>query len=76
MASELRLLEQTVELSEVTDVIVTVIAADVNAGDHYRDIRFFGTPPEGTETIPMLFTIRIRSDDLLKLKITVPESEF
>jgi len=76
MASELTLISQTVQLTEVTDIAVTVVTPDIDAGDHFREIRFFGTPPEGEETIPMMFIIRIRADDPIKLKITVPISEF
>jgi len=73
-----------VELETVSDVAVTAIFRDDVVGDFYRDIVFFGEPPEpvegtavvDTSTIPTLMRVRIRASAVDSLKITVPQDEF
>jgi hypothetical protein len=75
---------QVMEIDEISDVAVTAIAHDDEAGDFYRDLIFFGTPPEmaaGTtvvdvSTIPTILKLRIRAPTVEPLKITVPQDEF
>lgn len=71
----LRILSQTLELNDVTDISVTSISADAERGDYYRDLVFFGTPASGVETTPTNLVLRIRSEDATMLRVTVPESE-
>ena len=75
---------QVIEIDEISDVSVTAIAQDPILGDYYRDIVFFGTPPEAEEgveaidlsTVPTILRVRIRATTITPLHVTVPESEF
>jgi hypothetical protein len=67
---------QSVEINQVSDLVVTAIAHDDIAGDYYRDITFFGEAGEGELTIPTVMTIRIRAATVDPLKISVPADEF
>ena len=56
---------------------------DDAAGDFFREIVFFGTPPEAqagvefdTSTIPTILRIRIRAATVDPLHVSVPQSEF
>lgn len=71
------------EIDEITDIAVTAIAHDDEAGDYYREIVFFGTPPDAVEgvefdvsTIPTILRLKIRAPTVDPLKITVPQDEF
>jgi hypothetical protein len=74
---------QVMEIDEITDIAVTSIAHDDAAGDYYREIVFFGTPPDAVEgiefdvsTIPTILRLKIRAPTVAPLKITVPQDEF
>jgi hypothetical protein len=75
---------QVIEIDEISDVSVTAIEQDNVLGDYFRDIVFFGTPPEVQEgievadlgTVPTILRIRIRATTTAPLHVTVPESEF
>ena len=74
---------QTIEIDEISDIAVTAIFHDDDVGDYYREIIFFGTPPDVTEgiefdtsTIPTILRIKIRAATVEPLKITVPQDEF
>ena len=74
---------QVIEIDEISDVSVTAIEQDPVLGDYFRDIVFFGTPPEAQEgvefdvsTVPTILRIRIRATTTAPLHVTVPESEF
>jgi hypothetical protein len=74
---------QVIEIDEISDVSVTAIAQDPVLGDYFRDIVFFGTPPEAGEgiafdisTVPTVLRIRIRATTTTPLHVTVPETEF
>ena len=75
---------QVIEIDEISDVSVTAIAQDPVLGDYFRDIVFFGTPPEAVEgvevldlsTVPTILRIRIRATSVTPLHVTVPELEF
>jgi hypothetical protein len=75
---------QTIEVDAITDIGVGAIFHDDVVGDYFREIVFFGTPPDlpiGTTTadvssIPEVLRVRIRSTTTTPLHISVPESEF
>ena len=75
---------QVIEIEAISDISVTSIFHDDVIGDYYRDLIFFGTPPEtvpGTTafdvgTIPTILKLRIRAPIIEQLRITVPEDEF
>ena len=74
---------QVIEVDEISDVVVTAIGRDDVIGDYYRDIVFFGTPPEAPEgveidvtAVPTVLRVRIRAATTTPLHVTVPESEF
>ena len=64
------------ECDEVTNVVVTSIEQDLEAGDYVRVIRVFGTPPAGATTAPMLMEIKIRAATQQPLQIDSPQSVF
>lgn len=74
--SELKWLSETIEINDVSDVVVTDITADSERADNYREIRFFGTPETGVTTIPTVLIVRIRAVDHEKLHVSVPAAEF
>jgi hypothetical protein len=75
---------QTIEVDGITDIGVGAIFHDDVVGDYYREIVFFGTPPDlpvGTTTvdvgtIPEVLRIKIRAITVEPLHVSVPESEF
>ncbi len=78
---------QEIEIDGITDVTVTALMHDDIRGDFYREIVFFGTPPdqmlqEGvtpvdvTSTVPTVLRVRIRAATVDPLHVTVPMSEF
>jgi hypothetical protein len=76
MAIEVVTVRQHLVVDGVSDVSVSAISHDDEAGDFYRDIIFFGEPEEGTSVIPTILAVRIRADTVDPLKITVPQDEF
>lgn len=68
-------LEQKIEISNVTDVVVTTIEQDVD-GDFVREIRFFGTPAEGQTASVQNLVVRIKSATKANLDITTPALQF
>lgn len=65
------------ELTEITDVIVTDIVQDKVVGDWVRDIRIMGGAPEGVEPQSVLILqLKLRSPTKTPLQITSPTSEF
>lgn len=64
---------QTLEMTEVQDVVITDITQD--GADYLREFRFTGVPPGGGDPIPLL-TVRVRTDDPEKIKVTSPEMDF
>ena len=78
---------QEIEIDGITDVTVTALMHDDIRGDFYREIVFFGTPPdqllqEGvtpvdvSTTTPTVLRVRIRAATAEPLHVTVPMSEF
>jgi hypothetical protein len=78
---------QEIEIDEITDVTVTALMHDDIRGDFYREIVFFGTPPEQllqegvtpvdvSATTPTVLRVRIRAATVDPLHVTVPASEF
>lgn len=75
---------QEIEIDQVSDVVVTALMHDDVRGDFYREIVFFGTPPDAPEgvstvdvnTTPTVLRVRIRAATVDVLHVTVPESEF
>ena len=74
---------QEIEIDGITDVAVTALMHDDARGDFYREIVFFGTPPDvvaGVEfdvsTIPTILRVRIRAATVEPLHVSVPVSEF
>jgi hypothetical protein len=75
---------QEIEIDGVTDVTVTALMHDDVRGDFYREIVFFGTPPDlapgttaiDTSTIPTILRVRVRAATVEPLHVTVPASEF
>lgn len=65
MAIEIK--SQTIELTEVTDVIVTERVAHVGSGDRIRELRFIGA----NDFVLMRLYIRGEDDDAIA--ITAPE---
>jgi hypothetical protein len=78
---------QEIEIDGISDVTVGALMHDDMRGDFYREIVFFGTPPdqmlqEGvtpvdvTSTVPTVLRVRIRAATVDPLHVTVPMSEF
>jgi hypothetical protein len=75
---------QTIEIDQISDITVGAIFHDDVVGDYFREIVFFGTPPDivpGTttfdvSTIPTILKLRIRAPTIEPLHVSVPESEF
>lgn len=75
-ATKIATIAQTIEMNDVSDVVVTPIQHDDVMGDNFREIRIMGTPPDGDTVIPVNLVVRIRASDTEPLKVTVPENEF
>jgi len=69
-------LQETVLVTEVTDVVVTPIVQDENSGLYLREIRVFGTPAETDANPPQVFVLRMESADPVQLAITLPVLEY
>lgn len=74
---------QEIEIDGITDVTVTALMHDDVRGDFYRELVFFGTPPDAPEgvamdtgTIPTVLRVRIRAATVEPLHVSVPQSEF
>jgi hypothetical protein len=75
---------QVIEIDEISDITVGAIFHDDVVGDYYREIVFFGTPPDITPgtttfdvgTIPTILKLKIRAPTVEPLRVTVPENEF
>ncbi|RZN24763.1 hypothetical protein [Bradyrhizobium sp. Leo121] len=67
-------LTQTLEVSDVGDIVITTIEQDADAGDYVREIRVFGTATTGKA--PSLVTLRLRSTTRQSLEVTAPASGF
>ncbi len=59
-----------IEISPITSVVVTAIAADSENGDYYREIRVFD------ENSAQVLTVRVRATAEDTLKIETPELTF
>lgn len=68
---------QTIEVNDVTDVIVTEITqeAEGEEGLYVREIRVYGTPPQENQQAPLEFTLRLKSVEKGAIQITTPASE-
>jgi hypothetical protein len=78
---------QEIEIDGITDVTVTALMHDDIRGDFYREIVFFGTPPDQqlqdgvmpvdvSATVPTVLRVRIRAATVDPLHVSVPQSEF
>ncbi len=74
---------QEIEIDGISDVTVGALMHDDMRGDFYREIVFFGTPPDtpagmavDTSTTPTVLRVRIRAATVDPLHVTVPVSEF
>jgi hypothetical protein len=76
MAAEIKMTQQTLEISGVTDVVVTAIEQDADAGDYVRDIRIIGEPVSEGAAGPLLLQIRIRALTREELELTAPTQQF
>jgi hypothetical protein len=63
-------LSQTIEVTDVQDVVVTDAETDTETGDFVREIRILGA-----DQVP-IFTLRIAADDREKINVTAPEQQF
>lgn len=62
---------QTVEVSGVTNVIVSNKAEDESDGDWVREIRVIGDDPENP-----VFILRLKGADANAIEVTAPEHDF
>jgi hypothetical protein len=75
---------QVIEIDQITSIAVGDVFHDDVVGDYYREITFFGTPPDlppGTtavmmNTIPTILKVKLRASTVDPLHIEVPISEF
>lgn len=65
------ILNQTLEVESVTEVVVTDIAADSSRGGYVREIRVFGV---GGTNHPAVATLVLRSSTTDSLKIDLPDA--
>lgn len=72
MASTITISHQTLDVDQVTDVVVTAI---VQVSDQFvREVRVFGDP-DGTAG-PAILILRISADTEAKVKLTTPTLDF
>jgi hypothetical protein len=74
--ADIRISSQSVEVTDVADVVVTTIEQDPDAGDYVRDIRIFGAAVSEGGSQPLLLQVRIRASARDPLQIISPQSEF
>lgn len=68
--------QQTVQIDDVTDISVTPIEQETTGDNLYvREFRIYGTPPEGANTPPQVFVLRLKAAEASKLRYSVPASE-
>lgn len=72
MASHVKTVRQTVEISEVEDVQITEVVDE--GGTYVRALRVFGAP-HGRSGPPIIEVV-IRSESRSNIHITTPEVEF
>jgi hypothetical protein len=65
---------QNVEIISVSDVVVTPVVQDTDAGDYVRDIRIFTEPMPGMPI--MVLQLRIRAAVANVLRVTSPQVDF
>lgn len=65
---------QTIRITEVTDVVMTTIEQDLaidGTGSFVREIRVVGTATEGSNP-PQIFVLRLEAATGIALEITTP----
>jgi hypothetical protein len=65
------IVQQNLEVAEVSYVVVTDIAQDIVRGDFYRDIRI-----SGGDGGALLIQIRVRATTAAELEVTAPSQQF
>ena len=74
-ASAITTTQQNIQITDVTDVVVSTIEQDTISGDYVRTIQIWGTPePAGNNVL--VLQLRLRSTDSVALKVVSPQSEF
>ena len=68
--------QMNIEVTEVSDVVVTTVEQDPGVGDYVRDVRIFGEGATEGGTKPLLIQLRIRAVSRDPLQITSPQTEF
>ena len=67
----------TLDLTDVTDIIITDTEDDVEQGGYYvREIRVYGEPVAGSTTKPLVATLRVRSMTESDIDVSTPELTF
>ena len=65
--------EQTIKITEVTDVVMSTIEQDLDAGGAFvRVVRVFGAAPEGQANAPQVFVMRLEASTAVALEVTTP----
>lgn len=75
MAYNIKQLVNSLEISPVTDIVVTTIEHDEEAGDYYRDIKIFAVDPI-SEVSAVVAMFRVRGAAADDIEIDVPASQF
>lgn len=86
-AGNINVIQQSLTLTDVRAVVVTEVAQEQGGGDYVRELRIFGgdlTPippitdidaaPQGQGRL--LVTLRLKSADRQRIRISVPAMEF
>lgn len=67
--------QQSIAVTGVTDVTLTAAEQDADSGDWIREIRVSGSPvTEGGA--PLVFTLRLVSEQKAQIDLTAPEQAF
>lgn len=83
----IELTQQALTLADVRSVVVTEVAQDGESGEFVRELRVFGGDPTPIPPITdmdavvpgqghLLITLRLRSADRRRIRISVPPLEF
>lgn len=86
-ASAINVTSQSLTLTDVRAVVVTEVAQEPESGDYVRELRVFGGDPTPIPPITgidtpqpdqgrLLVTLRLRSADRRRIRISVPAMEF
>ena len=66
-----------IDVTDVTDVIITDAQEDTENGGYYvREVRVYGEPDVGSTTQPLIATLRLRATTESYIEVTAPEQTF